>query len=88
MLWRKKFAFYLNWGYEPIVVSRLRYEDNCVAGLCWKSGKRCLFNMEPTWRVSEGQSVDYSFSLYGKEKSTPIWTPTAGLNQKKDAALP
>lgn len=32
-----------------------------------------------TWCVSEGQSIDDHLSLHGEEKSTPVWTPTAGL---------
>lgn len=36
-----------------------------------------------TWCISEGQSIDDSFSLHSKEKPTPIWTPTASLTRTK-----
>lgn len=34
-----------------------------------------------TWCFTEGESVDNHFSLNREEQSTPIWTPTARLQE-------
>lgn len=48
---------------------------------------RAIKNIEKihtTWCFTEGESVDNHFSLNREEQSTPIWTPTARL-QEDDA---
>lgn len=54
----------------------MNYEHRWI--LCMKSWLLCI-KIKITWCVSEGQSIDDHLSLYGEEKSTSIWTPTARL---------
>lgn len=45
---------------------------------------RAIKNIEKmhfTWGLTEGESVDNHFSLNREEQSTPIWTPTARLQE-------
>lgn len=65
------FKLSIHWGDIRNKV-KLRYKGaTCVA----------CYEMHVTWSFTEGESIDDHFSLNREEQSTPIWTPTAGLQE-------